>query len=176
MLIQQFTESVLRRRQINQFKTFLKNGTDYKVNIKIQSHFVGSMKQIRSVTQCNTGVKKWCNLFSLFIALFINEHKWTYSDITNIKEKYVLWLVYVHWKSFSHFPFPISKILCYKKLPFNLLNNPAIFIYGLFHVTRTKKNDKCTQMMIRKLHFFTCIMLKHEIAVITLYMYVGCSF
>lgn len=75
MLIQQFTESVLRRRQINQFKTLFKNGTDYKVNIKIQSHFVGSVKQIRSVTQCNTGVKKRCNLFSPFIALFKNEHK-----------------------------------------------------------------------------------------------------
>lgn len=34
----QFTEGVLRRKQINQMETFLLNGTDYKLNIQIPSH------------------------------------------------------------------------------------------------------------------------------------------
>lgn len=44
---------------------------------------------------------KWYILLSIFIALFINEH---------INKRTVIWQtlnkdVYVHWKSFPHFPF-----------------------------------------------------------------------
>lgn len=46
-----FTESVLRRKQFNEMKTFFffKNGTDYKSNIQIPSNWVGSEKIIMTM-------------------------------------------------------------------------------------------------------------------------------